>query len=365
VVGPCKLIGMFWLHSLQLRFRKGPARARAAQALGELGNSRAVDGLARALLDRGWDDRWTAAMALGKLGSGRAVESLGTTLLGDPGVDVRCSAAWALGQIGGRTVIDPLVEALEDPDRAVRRAVAEALGEVRTPRAVEGLMQGLADPDHDVRLEAVRALGEIGSGRAATDLLEALEDPEWSVRTAAAEAVTRLQDSRAVEPLIRALDSGGVMARIAAAEALGEIGDPQAVEALAAVLDRALAVEALDLRLRRNVARALGAMCRARSVPPLLELADDPYTAGVAVEALALVLRWDAESVEEERLAILSRLEGLEQVPWMIDESSEELQNVPRRRGRAWAIDTRRVRELARRELDRRGSREAPVRQAR
>ena len=75
--------------------------------------------------------------------------------------DAREAAAEALGEIGDSRVVEPLVAALGDTDDDVREAAAEALGKIGDPRAVDPLTAALNDPDHDVRKEAEKALAKL------------------------------------------------------------------------------------------------------------------------------------------------------------------------------------------------------------
>ena len=327
--------------------------------LAEKGSAKAIGPLSESLADNGWTERAAAAVALGKLGNGRGVDALTTALAGDDDVDVRCSAAWALGKIGGKGALEPLAASLGDADASVRRVAAEALARVGTAGALEGLCRALEDEHHDVRLAGAKGLGKIGSGKTAEHLLRALDDPEWSVRTAAAESLAKLENSGAVPALLAALTSGSPAARLAAAEALGRIGDPRALDGLVAALrpdgDMPTGLQGADLRLRRNVAKALGEIGKAGAVEPLLTLSGDGYTAGAAVESLAKVLRWDAGDVDDGTLARLSELDGCTQIPWMIDEVEEAASGrVFIREGKAWPVDGSDVQALARAELDRR-----------
>ncbi len=342
---------MLWLHRRKLRSADGEARTRAAHALAEGGSARAVEPLGEALSDRGWDDRSAAAVALGKLANGRGVAFLTPALAEDPDVDVRCSCAWALGRIGGNAALEPLDAALADDDDSVRRVAVEALAKVGTAAVLESLVRALGDRHHDVRLAAVKGLGSVGSGSIAPQLLAALEDSEWSVRCAAAESLATLDDSTAVPALITALAAQSLAVKLASAEALGRIGDPRAadhlVEALGG-LEGLNGVAGCDLRLRRNVAKALGDIGKAAAVPALLVLATDRYTAGVAIEALGKVLRWDAAAVDQPRLRALSELSDARQAPWMIDEAEEVASGrVTVREGKDWPVDAAALRQQA------------------
>ncbi|EJG07307.1 PBS lyase HEAT domain protein repeat-containing protein [Methanofollis liminatans DSM 4140] len=69
--------------------------------------------------------RWGAADALGRIGDERAVEPL-IAAMKDPDPRVRKKAAWALGQIGDSRGQRPLLEAIRDEDDDVREIAAEA-----------------------------------------------------------------------------------------------------------------------------------------------------------------------------------------------------------------------------------------------
>ena len=355
---------MLWLQKRRLKAGDGVARLQAAQKLGEQGNSRAVGALADALGDQTWDDRWAAAVALGKLRNGRGVTALGQALESDPAVDVRCNAAWALGRIGGKAAVDLLLSGLDDQDSSVRRVVVEALAAVGKGGTVSGLVKALGDSDHDVRLTAAVALGEGGSGEATQPLLDAMRDAEWSVRTAAAQAVSKVEDSTGLEALVGALGTDHLPAGIAAAEALGRIGDPRAIVPLVEILRGGGQTPGCDLRLRRSCAKALGGIGKAAAVPQLLRMVEDRFTAGVAIESLSSILRWDATNLDEEHIRHIAALDGVEQIPWVIDDAEEDgVDPSSVKSGRPWPVDTSELLRLARAELRARGLEEGPGRE--
>jgi len=87
---------------------------------------------------------------------------------------VRWKAAEALGRIGDKRAVEPLIHALKDEDWYVRWKAAEALGRIGDKRAVEPLIQALKDEDSDVRREAAEALGKIGDKRAVEAVIKSL-----------------------------------------------------------------------------------------------------------------------------------------------------------------------------------------------
>ena len=138
-----------------------PARAWAANVLGEVRAQRAFPALVRSLGDPEDEVRGKSATALGRLGDPRAVGYLLEHLLTDPAPFVRVRIAAALGQFGGPEVIDRLVRALGDPAWWVRMRSIEALEQIGS--VAEGpLLVALDDPDSEIRVRAGVALERLG-----------------------------------------------------------------------------------------------------------------------------------------------------------------------------------------------------------
>lgn len=87
--------------------------------------------------------RPTLAKTLGDVEGSTTVEPL--TALKDDNARVRTRAAEALGQIKDTRAIEPLIAALKDENADVRREAAEALGRMKDTRAIEPLMAALED----------------------------------------------------------------------------------------------------------------------------------------------------------------------------------------------------------------------------
>jgi len=174
-------------------------RREAAITLGEMGDERCVEPLARALRDGDWQVREVAIEGLGQVGS-PAVETL-LKLLRD--WEVRKYVIAALGKIRDERVLDPLILQLrndEFKDDAIDALVA--LGEP----AVEKLIGTLRDKDENVRKFAVLALGRIKSGEAIDPLITMLGDKDWFTRLTAAAALESIGDERgreAIKPLLK------------------------------------------------------------------------------------------------------------------------------------------------------------------
>jgi len=120
-----------------------------------------VEGHMEAFRDSNCFVQQEAKFALAKIGY-PAVKPLIKALLADENPVVRWRAAEALGDIEDRRAIKPLIRALYDEDSAVQWRAIEALVEIGEP-AMKSLTQALNDPDENVRWSAARALEGIKS----------------------------------------------------------------------------------------------------------------------------------------------------------------------------------------------------------
>lgn len=165
--------------------------------------------------------------------------------LEDKDEDVRSEAADALGEIGDRRAVGPLVKALKDNDSSVRSRAAYALGKIGDKRAVDFLIPMLRSPEESDRKTAAYVLRDIGDKKAVPFLIECLKDNTVRhntliidhPRTCALWALSKIGDKRSVPALIEALyvqsggntgDSDALQIIIGAIRALGEIGDEKA-----------------------------------------------------------------------------------------------------------------------------------------
>jgi len=151
----------------------------------------------------------------------------------DKDVSVRRAAADALKDIGDSRAVEALIGALKDKDASVRRNAAGALYEIGDAGSVEALMGALKDTDTAVRVHAARTLSGLGDVSTVEALKEALKDTDAEVRGDAAWGLGRIADAGSVEVLIEALKGEeDADVRRVATDALGDIGDARAVEAL-------------------------------------------------------------------------------------------------------------------------------------
>ncbi|MGH7508857.1 MAG: HEAT repeat domain-containing protein [Gemmatimonadales bacterium] len=303
------------------------ARAWAANVLGEVRAQRAFPAIVRALGDPEDEVRAKAATALGRLGDRRAVGYLMEHLLTDPAPFVRLRIASSLGQFGGPEVINRLVRALGDPAWWVRMRSVEALEQVGS--AAEGpLLVALDDSDPEIRVRAAAALERLGvpdnlvrtidagerdaeasemlvkfaragarellaelvmhsspqvrqavvsavqrSGRGdlAAELIRiAAGDRDGSLRALALETLRTLRVSEALPVALRALADPDRAVRAAAVGAVAELGGAGVIGSLQ---EQTLATEPA---VRAAAARALGVLGTAEAESDLRRLLGDP-----------------------------------------------------------------------------------------
>lgn len=158
------------------------------QALGEIRAQAAVDSLEATLDDTAGRKaaRMYSAEALGKIGDPRALPALVRAANGeDP--QVRGTAVAALASFKGPEAEGAVVQALRDSVPAVRLAAVKAAASLSI-RAAEPFLRFRArnDPDRKVKDESIKALGTLG-GRENLDFLrDLLQDPKVEVPSRAA-----------------------------------------------------------------------------------------------------------------------------------------------------------------------------------
>jgi HEAT repeat protein len=287
-------------------------RRFAAEALGELGDTRAIVPLVELLVDRASDEsvavsvRQVAATALAKLGEVEWREMAG---IGDPSHGLE-----RLAQRGDSRLLTPLLSVLRDaPSSVIRADAAAALGKLGNRRAVQPLMAATMDSSWDVQRNAFEALGE----------LEAVEGFEFLLAEAkagshcAVSGLTSFGDVRGADAVIEVLDhwrrQGAADDAYWLLRALGRIGgerafqhlkqeveagEPEAIWPLARTGDPR-AVDVLIQRLRKHdpgtigdsdavgIANAAGSLAKLgdpRAVEPLVDVLEDNIEPPVAAE---------------------------------------------------------------------------------
>lgn len=168
-------------------------REDAAWILGDIGGKKSIQPLIRALDEH--ELRFSACRSLGELKAAAAVQRLSEVLLEDADRPVKAEAAEALGKIGDRRALPALIATLGDEDLWNRRDAAHAIGLMPEPKTVRPVLSALLahDESSDVRMEAVFGLAHIGDAASIKALRAAYDnDPAYRVRSAASDSLTRL-----------------------------------------------------------------------------------------------------------------------------------------------------------------------------
>jgi HEAT repeat protein len=273
---------------------RSPNRRAVVEALGQIGDTRAIKALTAAVKDADPTVRVYAIDALRDARDGEVTKVL-LAALGDQDQHVRGMAAAVLGRIGDPSVVEPLLGLLGDANWSVRKAAVESIGRLKDPRAVEALTVLLKDSDHDVREVAVAALGEIGdpwekaeaARNAIPELKVALQSNEYWVRHSASEVLAKLDKIYAAEPELTAMNTAIRLRQQVAIDAM-----------LKALSD-------YDSDLRMAAAEALGRICDARLTRPLAAALDDAdqwvrQAAGRALERMGWIPSNDAQHAQHQ-----------------------------------------------------------------
>lgn len=253
---------------------------KAAQALGFMGDARAVEPLIAVLRGKNFSLKCAAVDSLGKLKDPRAFEPLSILLWKGEG-ELQTKAQYALTEMGPR-VVEPLCRILLEQNDPRRFFVADLLTKIHDVRAVGPLVSVLGVGENGIGTTAADAL--IGIGRPAVDaLLVAVTSHDALVRRHAARALGGIKDERAVESLLAALMDENVDVRRQALQAVASFDDDRVLDALLFALS--------DSGLRIEAGLLLGERKDVRALPYLMEAlrGSDPDHAAAARRVLILI----------------------------------------------------------------------------
>jgi len=303
-------------------------RCCAAQALGALGDRRAVASLMDHAQDSDLDVALDAIDALGKLADPVALPLIQEGFAMSDMPDIKVSAIETIGRLGGEAVVDELIQALRvdfdmvdtggwDASWDVNRIAVESLGQIGDSRAVAPLVSMLDDDtvvvdegnilnalvhcqqpgitevcqrlsQHKLarsRRRAALALGTVNTDTAKNALADALLDDDTDVRTYAARSLAGFSDKAYLIPMFMLLKDQSADVRREAVQLVADLGGERAAERLLGLL------EDEDIGVQIAATTALGSMRNRDAVNPLIEklAASDPKLRTAAVVALGQI----------------------------------------------------------------------------
>jgi HEAT repeat protein len=225
------------------------ARREFINALGEIGDPKAIPVIRNALADNDSSVRSAAGRAIVKIQSGSSSDKSSSDKSSSDKIlslidiltnnkynwETRENAAIHLSKLG-KPAVESLVKLLKHNDSEVRWQAAEALGKIGDKRALESLIPLLNDNNDIVRLHAALAIGKLNDKRAISVLIKNLDGISGYVLWDSIDILGDFKDASAVEPLIKHLNNSDNKARQKAAIALGKIRDKRAIEPLTKLL---------------------------------------------------------------------------------------------------------------------------------
>lgn len=202
-------------------------------------------------------------------------------MLSDKDDGVRSGAADALGKIGDARAVQPLITAMQKDKAAVRRVAIGAIALIADPSGEAALTEAVINPndDNEARSQATSGLGKIATPSAIATLIKTLNDTDLKLRSAAVAALARAgkpattggrPNAAVLTTLTNALQSSNDNIRLGAAQALQALHAPETNPALIAAL------QMKDSDVQAAAATALGYDGNSAAIAPLLGALSDP-----------------------------------------------------------------------------------------
>ncbi|UCF78826.1 MAG: HEAT repeat domain-containing protein [Candidatus Eiseniibacteriota bacterium] len=258
-------------------------RSRAAEALGRIQDSLAIEHLVRSLKDASPDVRSSSAFALGQIGSLTASKAL-RGLLGDKSSEVKTAAVEALGKLKDRKSVKRISRFLRSSDRTLARQAALSLAAIGDSTALSALWRAAESEDGQTRWRVAYCFERIPHEKSLGALSGLAGDSEWLVRNFVARALGKVPSEEAFSLLETLLEDEDWHVRASASRALGSFENEQAASALASALsDRSPHVKV-------SACAALGQIRLESSTEPLRVVTFDssPYVRAEAAKAMLL-----------------------------------------------------------------------------
>ena len=181
---------------LQLESDDPEIRMHSAQALGNVGNPKAIGALSRLLDDPSNLVRFNAAASMSRLGDEGGTDFLFASMGSDDPI-LRVNAVKSLIEVqrSSGAVEERLIATLSDDQQLARSGAAQVLGQARVLAAVPQLRDAVSDSSPEVRYNAVIALGRIASPEAREQLAALVDDDDATVAYYAEWALRQLGGS--------------------------------------------------------------------------------------------------------------------------------------------------------------------------
>lgn len=316
---------------------------KAIEALGELGDARAVPGLVKAMY-RAKGFYRESSFALYQLGQ-PAADALVAIV---DGKDKALSSWAAQNRIQDFAIVVKAVQVLGDlhdlrAEKAItalvtykseyddirimmRTHAADALGRMRAKAGVKAIASVLDEPNADARREYVWALARIGSKEALPKLLETSGEGPWEARAESMRGLAMLADDPAVFDKLAAAEAKLFKAECRDDEGSAECGDVPA------------AVKSHLARIKTLAARAAAAKACRGDATQWAKRLDDPDE-GIRERAAYEVGRSGQGALVGELLKRLSeknldtRLAFIQGADWLTHDSAEAMAEGKRRLG--------------------------------
>jgi cyclophilin family peptidyl-prolyl cis-trans isomerase/HEAT repeat protein len=275
--------------------------AEAETALVEVEDRRAFDlgVLSAAAAASDSQTRARAALALGRIGDDRGGPLL-RSLLADKSPDVRAMAAFGCQLVGDPGSTPDLLPLLSDADASAAAAAARAAGALGRGDGEDAIIAAIpAAKSPEPRASMLEALWRYADQASTSAALKYAGDPDAKVRSAALYTLSRKPVESSLAALTAALADPDPYAAATAARGLGVLARKDSIVPLAAALDSGKtplvinALVALETLLEKNPGAVVAADRKAR----ILALAAD---ANPNLAAPALVLLRQFESTDRE-----------------------------------------------------------------
>jgi HEAT repeat protein len=175
-------------------------------------------------------ERWTVIWILQRIGS-PAVPDLLRALGRDNDLVVK-RVCWALGDIGDTAAVEGLVNVSSHASWWVRDEAIGALGDIGDRRAAPAIIKAMTDSIGQVRKSAAVAAGRLKLDESAGQLLHLLGDDFYGARMTAIGSLSQLDTALLIELAADSVNSANKLLGNLLCRLLGEIGTDAAIEIL-------------------------------------------------------------------------------------------------------------------------------------